>query len=190
MALTNTFYKMVKEGNVLNVRIMMKDSLLVDRTFTDFNNMEKASGSMVGLYDKHDGREFIPDAAQWNDDYMNKLMVQVVNNFSHERIDHLKEVVKYLRPVAKAEQSSHPSSATNNMRQTHSSTSGSAYQNQKYRDQSNGNYREVKIAAGAVAGAVVGGVVASIAGITVVGSIVTGAVIGGAAVTITSKGGK
>lgn len=190
MALTNTFYESVKEGNVRHVRIMMKDSLLVDLTFTDFNNMEKASDSMVGLYDKHDGREFILDTAQWNDDYMSKLMVQVVNNFSHERIDHLKEVVRYLRPVAKAEQSSHPSPATNNTHHTHRPASGSAYQDQKYRDQSNGNYHEVKIAAGTVAGAVVGGFVASIAGITVVGGIVTGAVIGGAAVTIASHGGK
>ena len=92
MALTNAFYEAVKDDNVRRVRIMMKDSLLVDPTFTDFNNMVKAASSMTGLYDAHDGRAFISDEQEWNDEYMDKLMVQVVGNFSHERIDHLKQV--------------------------------------------------------------------------------------------------
>ena len=56
--------------------------------------MEKASSSMEGLYDEQDGKEFIEDRSQWNDDYMDKVMVKVLSNFSHERIDHLTEVVR------------------------------------------------------------------------------------------------
>ena len=80
---------------------MMKDSLLVDPTFELFHMMEKATASMVGLYDEHDGEELIEDRNQWDVDYMNRVMVRVVSNFSHERLDHLKEVVRYLRPVTK-----------------------------------------------------------------------------------------
>lgn len=101
MALTNAFYEAVKSGNVRRVRIMMQDSLLVDPTFTEFNAMEKAAASMAGLYDEHDGKEFVEDRTLWNDDYMDKVMVKVLSNFSHERIEHLKEVVRYLRPVTK-----------------------------------------------------------------------------------------
>lgn len=77
MALTNAFYEAVKSGNVRRVRIMMQDSLLVDPTFTEFNAMEKAAASMAGLYDEHDGKEFVEDRTLWNDDYMDKVMVKV-----------------------------------------------------------------------------------------------------------------
>lgn len=95
MALTDAFYQAVQSGNVRRVRIMMTDSLLVDPAFAEFNAMEKAASSMVGLYDEHDGKEFVEDHNIWNDDYMDKVMTKVLFNFSHERIEHLKEVVRY-----------------------------------------------------------------------------------------------
>ena len=41
MALTKSFYEAVSEGNVRRIRIMMKNSLLVDPTFREFSEMEK-----------------------------------------------------------------------------------------------------------------------------------------------------
>ena len=100
MALTNAFREAVKTGNVRRIRIMMKDSLLTDPTFQHLKEMEQAASSIQGLYDPHDGKEFEQNVQKWNDDYMNRQMVRVVSNFSHERIAHLKEVVRYLRPVS------------------------------------------------------------------------------------------
>lgn len=96
--ITQSFYDAVESSNIRRVRIMMKNSLLVDLTFEQFHEMERIAKNMEDLYDKHDGgKEFITDKSQWNDNYMNKLMVKVVNNFSHERLNHLMDVVKYLR---------------------------------------------------------------------------------------------
>ena len=78
---------------------MMEDSLLVDLTFSEYNEMEKLARNVSGLYNPHDGSELIKDKSKWNDDYMNKQMVQVIRNFSHERLNHLKEIVRYLRPL-------------------------------------------------------------------------------------------
>jgi hypothetical protein len=97
MALTNSFYKAVEDKDLQMIRIMMKDSLLYDRSFKTFKEMEKAASSL-SLYEPHDGREFKMDKKDWNDDYMNELMVEVISNFSHERVQHLQEVVRYLRP--------------------------------------------------------------------------------------------
>lgn len=94
------FSNAVNSGNVLRIRIIMKDSLLLDPTFEYFSELEKMSRNVKGLYDDHDGREFITDKSKWNDDYMNDQMVSVIYNFSHERLEHLKEVVRYLRPVS------------------------------------------------------------------------------------------
>ena len=184
MALTNAFFEALNGKNIRRIRIMMKDSLLVDPTFAEYAEMEKAAASLEGLYDAHDGRELIEDKSQWNDDYMDTLMVQVVNNFSHERLEHLKKVVRYLNPVKEnpARPKSHVSGAA--------SANKSGYQKQKERDQKNGSYLGAKIATGAVAGAVVGGVIASAVGATVIGGVVVGGVVGGSAVTLAAHGGR
>lgn len=189
MALTNAFYEAVKSGNIRRVRIMMQDSLLVDPTFAEFNAMEKAAASMVGLYAEHDGKELVEDRTLWNDEYMDKVMVKALSNFSHERIDHLKEVVRYLRPVSK--------SATPAKEQTsyhdYSSTRQGSYEEEKRRCQERGDYLGTKIGAGTVVGAAVGGGIASVAGAPVagvIGGVVAGAVVGGVAATFIVNGGK
>lgn len=94
--MSNEFLDAVKSGEKILTRIMMKDSMLLDRSFKTFDAMEKAAESMNGLFDKHDGEKFITDKSKWNEDYMNMLFVECVNNFSHERMEHLKEVVSYV----------------------------------------------------------------------------------------------
>ena len=42
MALTNAFREAVTEKNVRKIRIMLKDSLLVDPSFKRFQEMERA----------------------------------------------------------------------------------------------------------------------------------------------------
>ena len=98
MKLSDAFYNAVNNRDIIQIRMMMDDSLLIDRTFERFDAMESAAKNIEGLYDKHDGKQFILDKSLWNKDYMSTLMVEVVNNFSHERIAHLKDVVRYLYP--------------------------------------------------------------------------------------------
>ena len=100
MPLTNAFHRAVESNDILKLRIMMEDSLLVDPSFKEFNEMKKATAGVKGLWEEHDDKEFITDKSKWNDDYMDKVMVDLVmDNFSHERMNHAKEVVRYLRPV-------------------------------------------------------------------------------------------
>ncbi len=107
MALTGAFYEAIQSGNVVRVRIMMKNSLLSDPSFAEFAEMERAAASMAGLYDQYDGGELISDKSQWTNNYMDKLMVKLISNFSPERINHLKEVVRYLVPVPERTAQSH-----------------------------------------------------------------------------------
>lgn len=194
MALTNAFNEAVNSNNVRRVRIMMKDSLLVDPKFNLFKEMDSVASKMQGLYQEHDGRAFNLDKSTWNKDYMNKLMVQVVSNFSHERVNHLKDVVRYLNPICKNNEEVIRSRDINNHR-TKSNTSSRniqnkilTYEEQKAIDKKKGTYRGTKIAAGALVGALVGGTAASLASLTIVGGAVTGAVVGGTVVAIvTSK---
>ena len=140
MALTNAFYEAVQSGNVRRVRIMMQDSLLVDPTFSEFNAMEKVAAAMTGLYDKHDGKEFIEDQTLWSDEYMDSVMVKVLSNFSHERINHLKEVVRYLRPVTKTA----PLKQEQTSCRTVSTRQHNSYKEEKRRCQEQGDYQGAK----------------------------------------------
>jgi len=194
MTVEESIKNAVSQGDIKGIRIMMKNSLLVDPTFAEFKEMENLTLNMNGLFDEHDEGEFIYDKSVWNDDYMNKLMVQVVGNFSHKRIDHLKEVVRYLRPVATRPEKT-ASFGTIGTRQTQTSPITHprkfSYQEQKRQDERNGKIvynRGAKITAGAVVGGVVGGTVAGITSVSILAGTITGAVVVGAIVAIATNG--
>ena len=187
MSVTKDFYDAVADNKIMRVRIMMKNSLLFDSSFKDFEEMEKIAATMPGLYDAHNGEELIQDRSKWDEDYLSTQMVEVVDNFSHERLNHLKEVVRYLRPYTPPKTQTAYSKSE---RTTVNPQPERSYQEQKSIDQGNGSYRGPKIAAGAVIGAVAGGVVASCANITVVGGVLVGAAVGGAMAAVVTMNGE
>lgn len=194
MAITESFRKASATCDVSGIRIMMKDSLLVDPTFGEFKEMENLAKGVDGLYDPHDGRELNPDKTAWNDDYMNKLMVQVVGNFSHERINHLKDVVFYLRPVAPRSQTSASSRSYTRHEsswrsaEVHHPNSHQQKQKNEHNNQTVDN-RGIKIATGAIGGGVAGGVAAAVIGTSVFLGCMLGAVsIGIVTAVVTNEG--
>ena len=97
MAITNEFKEVVQSGKVLRIRIMLKDSLLIDPTSKLFDEMlQYASEKLGDIYAEHDGEKLNYDKASWNEDYLNLQMVTLVDNFSKERVDLLKAMVRYL----------------------------------------------------------------------------------------------
>lgn len=94
MALSDDFKEAVLQDKKTKVRIMMKDSLLLDFTGTTFDEMAKFADK-PGFIDEHNGEVF-KSSEEWDEDYLNEQMVAVVNNFSAERIDLLKKMVKKL----------------------------------------------------------------------------------------------
>lgn len=96
MAITNEFRNAVGSNDARLVRIMLKDSLVIDPTFTEFNQMLGLANGMNSLFDTHDGEKLNYDISAWTKNYMDEQMVQIVYNFSKERLDLLKNICKYL----------------------------------------------------------------------------------------------
>jgi len=97
MAVSQEFQTALDDKDMRLVRIMLKDSLVVDPTFTEFGEMLRlAEQSLDSLYDEHDGEVLINDSSQWNKDYMDTQMVKVIRNFSEERIELLKKICSHL----------------------------------------------------------------------------------------------
>lgn len=96
MALTKEFRDAVEQGNLLRVRIMLKDSLLVDTSFEQFNEMLRyAELRLKGLWvsDEEDDEGF-----SQSPDELNNILVGLVNCFSKRRVDHLKKLIKKIYP--------------------------------------------------------------------------------------------
>ena len=196
MTVAESINNAILEGDIKGLRIMMKNSLLVDPTFAEFNEMESLTRNVKELYDIHDGRELNENKSAWNDDYMNKLMVQVVGNFSHERLDILKEVVRYLRPVIVRQRQAELGDRIETKQASLSQTSPirkSSYYDQKAKDERDNRIISgpcTKIAAGAVVGGIVGGAIAGLAGaagVVVLASATAGAVAAGVVIAVTSN---
>lgn len=104
MAITNEFREAVSGKQIMLVRIMLKDIMIIDPSLKTFNEMlSYAEKNIEELYDEHDGESFNMDSSQWTEDYMNEQMVTVVSNFSKERIDLLQKIVKkiYAKDIEK-----------------------------------------------------------------------------------------
>ena len=97
MAVTEEFRQAVEDKKIIRVRIMLKDSMLVDPTMLQFDEMISFALPLLdNLYDEHDDEILEYDKMQWNENYLNKEMVTVVNNFCKDRIELLRNIVKYL----------------------------------------------------------------------------------------------
>lgn len=73
---------------------MLKDSLIVDPTFVQFNEMfAYAQQELTGLLVPFDNGVLEDDRSKWDKDLMNAELVEIVNNFSVVRIEHLKKVI-------------------------------------------------------------------------------------------------
>ncbi len=96
MALTKEYVDAVSQGNLLRVKIMLKDSLLVDTSFEQFNEMlNYAEPRINGIWisDAEDD-EYLSDAPE----ELNAILAGLVNNFSKRRVTHLKGMINKVYP--------------------------------------------------------------------------------------------
>ncbi len=92
MAVSADYIQAVKSGNTLRVRLMLKNSLVLDPTGKSFEEMfDYAESNIEGLVDEHDGEVF-KNISEWDEEYYNEQTVKVMDNFSEERLNLLKDM--------------------------------------------------------------------------------------------------
>lgn len=97
MSLSEKFINAVDEQDLIKARVIIKGSLVIDPTFKETDEyINYASKKMADLFDEHDNEEFINDSLLWDEDYMNKELNNLMYNFSRERINHIKDICRYL----------------------------------------------------------------------------------------------
>lgn len=96
MAVTREFAEAVTQRNLLRVKIMLKDSLLVDTSFNQFNEMLKYAELRlhnIWISNEEDDEVFSDSPKE-----LNIILAGLVNNFSRRRVAHLKGMIKKLYP--------------------------------------------------------------------------------------------
>lgn len=94
--ISEQFKSAVQSKNMERVKIMLKNSLTQDLTFKQFQTMlDYALKNLPDLIESHDGTEF-GSKTNWDKQYASAIKVDLVDNFSKERIAHIKEVQSYV----------------------------------------------------------------------------------------------
>lgn len=93
MTISSEFAQAVRGGNKLRVRIMLKDSLLVDKTFRLFDKMQ-AYASEKGVSPWADADIPLEKAEKpWTEDTMNYELTALVNDFTKEHVNYVKDII-------------------------------------------------------------------------------------------------
>lgn len=94
MAVSSEFAKTVQEKNVLRTRIMLKDSLLVDKSFSRFSELlNYALAHDVEVWMTQDD-SFEQAEKPWTLDLMNYELTALVNDFTKEHVDYVKQIIR------------------------------------------------------------------------------------------------
>ena len=94
MAVSSEFAKPVEENNVLRIRIMLKDSLLVDKSFSMFSEL-LAYALKHGVEVWMTPEDPLEQAEKpWTLDLMNYELTALVNDFTEEHVDYVKQIIR------------------------------------------------------------------------------------------------
>ncbi len=102
MVVSNEFKEVVQEKDILKVRIMLKDSLLIDRSFTTFEelvNYAQKLGLDVWVDSSDDSIEKVK--RPWTVDLMNDELTLLISDFTKERVDYIKQIIREIYPEEK-----------------------------------------------------------------------------------------
>ncbi|WP_323679857.1 hypothetical protein [Exiguobacterium indicum] len=120
--ITQPFKQAVDQKNLNRVKIMLRSSLSNDLTFQSFQEMLMyALNQFPQLIESHDGKQF-SNASVWTKTYASEVREDLMDNFSAERIAHLKEVHEYVYAKERHEQLNPTAATTHDTKRTISST--------------------------------------------------------------------
>lgn len=100
--ISREFQENIESGDVMLVRCVLSNDLIVDRTFKKFKEEFEVARKKMDLLEPYDEEAFEADSEKWDMEYLSHQKVALIENFSEERIAHMQEVItKVMPPVTK-----------------------------------------------------------------------------------------
>lgn len=93
MAISSEFAQAVRDKNLLRIRIMLKDSLLVDKTFRSFDEMQAYASTQDASPWVDADMPLEKVEKPWTEDTMNYELTALVNDFTKEHVNYVKSII-------------------------------------------------------------------------------------------------
>ncbi|ACQ70020.1 hypothetical protein [Exiguobacterium sp. AT1b] len=114
--ITQPFKQAVTQKDLERVKIMLSSSLILDLTFKSFQEMlAYALNQIPELIEQHDGTQF-PNMSVWTKTYASEVREDLIDNFSAERIEHIKNVHEHVYAQELQEQLNSSTAATKDVK--------------------------------------------------------------------------
>ena len=95
MAVTKEFLQAVNDRNILRMRLIMKNCLLIDTSFKSFLEMEEvAKAHGINVWQNTSEFELIKREEPWSLDDMNYELTAIVNDFTKEHMNYLMDIIR------------------------------------------------------------------------------------------------
>lgn len=95
MAVTKEFLQAVNDRNILRMRLIMKNCLLIDTSFKSFLEMEEvAKAHGINVWQNTSEFELIKREKPWSLDDMNYELTAIVNDFTKEHMNYLMDIIR------------------------------------------------------------------------------------------------
>lgn len=96
--ISREFEETIKSGKPMAVKSVLLDYLIMDRTFQKFDEALEAA-KKLNIIVPYAGDPIEKDSKKWDKEYLNMQKVELMENFSEERIEHLKAVIAKVMPL-------------------------------------------------------------------------------------------
>ena len=96
--ISREFQENIESGDVMLVRCVLSNDLIVDRTFKKFKEEFEVARKKMDLLEPYDEEAFEADSEKWDMEYLSHQKVALIENFSEERIAHMQEVITKVMP--------------------------------------------------------------------------------------------
>ena len=96
MAISNEFAQAVNNKNILRIRIMLKDSLLVDKSFSLFDEMQEYAIRQGASPWIESEDHMVVQTGPWSEDDMNYELTALINDFTKEHVNYVKTIISSL----------------------------------------------------------------------------------------------
>ncbi len=183
MSISKELMEAVNNKDVVMARIILKNNMLLDPSFSLYEETSAyVQRSLTDLFDTHDGETFSSDFSSWTKDYLDGLMVDLMSNFSRERVTHIRKVCGHIYGATQRTQNGRTETSSRSSSQTNHNTNRSHDYSYSSNNKKSTSYNKpigIGLAVGGAA-AVVAGVVVSkplIIGAGVVAAIAGGVMI-------------
>ena len=97
------FRQNVASGDLDTVRSALIDYLIIDRSFTSFNEALEYAQNTLNIIEPFNNETPFSEEP-WESNYLNQQKVALMMNFSVDRIEHIKQVISKVLPANEIEQ--------------------------------------------------------------------------------------